>query len=163
MMFGPKFGAFFQNLNGNPHYFTLDKWMARNAYRAFGTLMDAKLGRAEGPRSEADSKIIGEAIQRAAKKLRLTPSALQAILWDMEQRLAVLFGVKHEQDDFERGGRAILQDHGFDPNVLEGRRTSQVPGGNPVGGGTVPGDGNVPGGSPRRARAPAGPRPVKAK
>lgn len=137
LVFGPKYGPFYQNVSGNKDHFTLDKWMARLGYTYMGALMDAKGLRAEGPRSEGDRRLMKEAFVRGAKKLNLPPADLQALLWDMVQRVPNLFGVDHEQDDFQQGGRRLLEAHGFDPGVIEPRGVlKEIP--TPTGAGNNP-------------------------
>jgi hypothetical protein len=122
-IFGEKFGPFYQNLVGKDTAFTLDKWMARHAYRAMGTLLESKKGGATGiaevGRTEADKRVIGDAFRRAAKHLGLGTSDLQALIWDMEQSLYTLFGVENERDNFHVGGQRLLQRYGFNPQVIE--------------------------------------------
>lgn len=130
-IFGEKYGPFFQNLAGKDTHFTLDKWMARHAYRAMGTLLDAKTGNvADVGRNEADKRIIGDAFRKAADHFGVSVSDLQALVWDMEQSLYNLFGVQNDRDNFHVGGQRVLQRLGFDPRVIEatgGTPSASVP------------------------------------
>lgn len=159
-IFGPKFGRFFANISGNKDHFTLDKWMARLGYSYMGAVMDSKGHRAESPRNAGDEKLIRAAFHRAAKHLNLPIADLQAVMWELAQRVPNLFGVSHEQEDFKSGGRQILEDHGFDPGLVEPRRATATPRKAAAAGGRVPGD--VAGGRGGPGGARAGRRAVAA-
>lgn len=160
-IFGPKFGRFYANVSGNKDEFTLDKWMARLAYSYLGAVSDAKKGRVEGPKSGRDARLIRSAFTRAASRLRLHVADLQAVMWDMVQRVPNLFGVKHVQDDFKIGGRKLLEAHGFDPGVVEASEAAPGVRSNASVGGGVPGRKRGGGGTVGRGGAPK-PPPVRA-
>jgi hypothetical protein len=115
--FGPKFGAFYQNLTGDKSRVTQDKWFTRTMTRLVSNLYPGgKIS--EVPDTPVARRLYKRVSEAAAKKLGLDPADFQAVLWYYEQNLWRLFGAKNKSEDFSHGIRKLLVDKGFGDKVL---------------------------------------------
>lgn len=108
MILGPKRGPFAQNLHGRESAFTADMWVSRTWNRWMGTTEVDPTGGKNGegeistdsPRSSKERKLMQQSFQETAQKLKLSTSALQAVLWYYEQALYDAHGSSKESWNF---------------------------------------------------------------
>jgi hypothetical protein len=103
LILGEKRGPFAQNLHKIESAFTADMWVARSWNRWMGTAeIDPATGEiaSDAPRNDSERALMREAFDSTAKKLKLSTSALQAVLWYYEQALHNVHGVPKESWSF---------------------------------------------------------------
>jgi len=91
VIYGPKGGNFYLNLNGVPDLVTVDKWATRTWQRWTGRLTGKNVDDAPGPGEIRNAR---EAIARVGNKLGIEPRDAQAVLWYYEQELYKAHGAK---------------------------------------------------------------------
>lgn len=121
-IFGPKGGAFFQNINRRQKELTKDLWFARTWNRILGSLMH-KGEIVGGPRSDRERRLMDRAADIAAKALNLSISELQAVLWYYEQQLWQNAGAAVESLSYKDGINEVLQKRGLKPPRVKATRS----------------------------------------
>ena len=128
--FGPKVGAFFQNLLGNyaehaarGKFLTTDLWWQRMWNRAvnlYRKTADQKSGAyQEAPRGPVERRTMAEAAEKARARGGFDSVAqLQATLWYYEQQLWRWFGANAPSRSFKTGINKELRRDGHDPLEL---------------------------------------------
>lgn len=92
-IFGPKIGAFYQNLNGINDELTADTWFARSWNRWMGTGIDENGDVVETPADNHEREVMHKALSEMSRLfqerhgLELSVADLQAVLWYYEQQL----------------------------------------------------------------------------
>jgi hypothetical protein len=118
MILGAKRGPFAQNLHGIESAFTADMWVSRTWNRWMGTTeVDPEAGKygeatTDAPKNNTERKLMSQSFEETAKKLNLTTSSLQAILWYYEQGLYDVHGAKKESWSFADAAKRIEKEHG---------------------------------------------------
>lgn len=106
LVLGPKRGPFAQNLHGQESAFTADMWVARTWNRWMGTIeTDPNAGlygevTTDAPRSDKERNLMKQSFAETADKLKMSTSALQAVLWYYEQALYSAHGSAKESWSF---------------------------------------------------------------
>ncbi len=116
MILGEKRGPFAQNLHGIESAFTADMWVSRTWNRWMGTLdtrptPDGDTS-SDAPKNNTERKLMSQSFEETAKKLNLTTSSLQAILWYYEQGLYDVHGSKKESWSFADAAKRVEKEHG---------------------------------------------------
>lgn len=112
---GPKFGAFFLNLNGLSSAVTVDIWATRTWNRWMGTPLrrvddGSKRGRYELPDAPTESErpVIQDAFKQIAEEVsaklgeKVDPMDVQAVLWFYEKDLFSKLGVRVDRGSFSK-------------------------------------------------------------
>ena len=115
MILGPKRGPFAQNLHGIESAFTADMWVSRTWNRWMGTL-DTEPGpdgdvSTDAPKNLTERRLMEKSFGDTAKKLNLSTSALQAVLWYYEQGLYDIHGAKKESWSFADAAKRVEKEH----------------------------------------------------
>lgn len=118
MILGEKRGPFMQNLHGIESKFTADMWVSRTWNRWMGTLdTDPRIGKegemtseSDSPRNNTERALMKESFEKAAKKLNLTTSSLQAVLWYYEQALYRAHGIPVESWSFSDAAKRVAKE-----------------------------------------------------
>lgn len=100
-LFGPKFGAFYRNLNGDESHVTQDKWFSRLMGRLTGNVQEV-------PPNPATRQLWDRVARAVAERVGVSPASLQAILWYYEQNLYRLLGANTPSEDFVQGIKEAL-------------------------------------------------------
>lgn len=126
MILGAKRGPFMQNLHGIESAFTADMWVARSWNRWMGTIEtreNPKTGETEissdSPRNGAERDLMKQSFEHTAKKLNLTTSSLQAVLWYYEQALYRAHGVPKESWSFSDAAKRVQKEQSGTPENEE--------------------------------------------
>lgn len=104
--FGPKGGAFAMNLMRRPNYITKDLWFSRTWNRLMGTLLDQKGDIVDAPRGPQERHLMDRFVDEASRRLDVSPSEFQAVLWFYEQSLWRAFRAKAESGSFATAAEA---------------------------------------------------------
>lgn len=125
LILGEKRGPFAQNLHKIESAFTADMWVARTWNRWMGTAeMDPKTGEiaSDAPRNDSERALMRETFDATAKKLNLSTSALQAVMWYYEQALHNAHGVPKESWSFsDAAKRASDEEAGIATTTKSGK------------------------------------------
>lgn len=100
-IFGPKFGAFYRNLNGDESHVTQDKWFSRLMGRLGGDVQEI-------PPNPSTRQLWDRVARAVAERVGVSPASLQAILWYYEQNLYRLLGANTPSEDFVQGIKEAL-------------------------------------------------------
>lgn len=114
LLLGPKRGPFALNLHGREAAFTADMWVTRTWNRWMGTMeFDPKTGEelTAAPRNPGERLLMEKSFSNVAKKLDLSTSALQAVLWYYEQALYDVHGSKKESWSFSNAAKRLYEEH----------------------------------------------------
>lgn len=136
MILGEKRGPFMQNLHGVESAFTADMWVSRTWNRWMGTMEFGKNSFGDDailsdlPRNGSERALMKESFENTAKKLNLTTSSLQAVLWYYEQALYRAHGIPKESWSFkDAAARAAKEEseteaeqNGFNFGANEGKK-----------------------------------------
>jgi hypothetical protein len=124
MIFGDKRGPFMQNLHGIEAAFTADMWVSRSWNRWMGTLEEpitdkgGKVSmRSDAPRNGAERGLMKESFEHVAKKLGLTTSSLQAVLWYYEQGLYSAHGAAKKSLSFSDAAKRVQSEEAATPEM----------------------------------------------
>jgi hypothetical protein len=122
MILGEKRGPFMQNLHGKEAAFTADMWVSRSWNRWMGTLEEPIIDkggkesmRSDAPRNGAERGLMKESFEHTAKKLNLTTSSLQAVLWYYEQGLYSAHGVAKKSLSFSDAAKRVQSEEAATP------------------------------------------------
>jgi hypothetical protein len=126
MILGAKRGPFMQNLHGIESAFTADMWVSRTWNRWMGTIETGldKDGnekiKSDSPRNGAERDLMKQSFEHTAKKLGLTTSSLQAVLWYYEQSLYSKQGIPKESWSFKDAAERAAKEEGAKAPQQEG-------------------------------------------
>lgn len=115
MILGEKRGPFGQNLHGIESAFTADMWVSRTWNRWMGTMdFDPETGEitTDAPRNKTERDLMTKSFAETAKKLGLTTSSLQAVLWYYEQGLYTAHGAAKESWSFSDAANRLEKEMG---------------------------------------------------
>lgn len=115
MILGEKRGPFAQNLHGIESAFTADMWVSRTWNRWMGTIETDPTGGQTGkgeittdsPRNNTERQLMAQSFGETAQKLKLSTSALQAVLWYYEQGLYDVHGSAKESWSFADAAKRV--------------------------------------------------------
>ena len=113
LIFGPKVGEFFQNVDGNTVRGTFDVWWTRTYRRLTGRLDEGS----DAPRSSLDREQMQEVAERAAERMGLEVADLQAVAWYYEQGLYRDLGSTNVSESFSHAYRRIEGEELFTPGT----------------------------------------------
>ena len=102
-LMGAKIGLFYQNLNYNSKWATVDLWAMRAYGRIIGSIMDdGKIKEVPSPkRDEVERGAIQKSFEAVSGALGLETSELQAVLWYYEQQLWRTLGNSADSNSYE--------------------------------------------------------------
>ncbi len=134
-IFGPKLGAFYQNLTGNLNHLTADMWWSRTWGRLVGRMFSHAKGKMTLKKSpqENEREVMDRSARVAAKSLNMTVADFQAVLWYYEKALYEKMGAPAERVSYEKGIEHVLNQAGlgkeedlplFRPNASQGQPAS---------------------------------------
>jgi hypothetical protein len=116
---GPKFGAFFLNLNGLSSAVTVDIWATRTWNRWMGTPLrkvddGTRAGRYELPDAPTDAErgVVQDSFKQIADQVskelgeKVEPMDVQAVLWFYEKDLFSALGVRVDRGSFSKAAEA---------------------------------------------------------
>lgn len=109
-IFGPKLGAFYQNLTGDDRHLTADVWWARTWGRVVGGLFDHRGKLTGGPKGAQQRVLMDRAARGAAKHLGMSVADFQAVMWYYEKELYEAMGQKKSTTSYVEGIHAVLQE-----------------------------------------------------
>lgn len=121
MILGDKRGPFMQNLHGIESAFTADMWVSRTWNRWMGTMEFGKDKegndeiKSDSPRNGAERALMKQSFEGTAKKLGLTTSSLQAVLWYYEQALYGAQGIPKESWSFRDAAQRAAREEAAIP------------------------------------------------
>jgi hypothetical protein len=116
IILGEKRGPFMQNLHGIEAAFTADMWVSRTWNRWMGTMefgkdKDGEIEiKSDSPRNGAERDLMKKSFAETAKKLGLSTSSLQAVLWYYEQALYTAHGVPKESWSFRDAAQRAMNE-----------------------------------------------------
>jgi hypothetical protein len=108
-VFGPKLGAFYQNLIGKDNYLTTDVWWQRTWGRIVGGLF-RKGALAGDPDSPHQRDLMDRAARGAASHLGMSVADFQAVMWYYEKELYEAVGSKKTTTSYVEGINRVLQE-----------------------------------------------------
>jgi len=113
LMFGPKVGEFFQNVDGNTVRGTFDIWWTRTFRRLSGQLDQGS----DAPKNAADRERMQVVAEKAAQKMGLEVADLQAVAWYYEQGLYRDLGSTNVSESFSHAFKRIEAEERFTPGT----------------------------------------------
>jgi hypothetical protein len=123
IILGEKRGPFMQNLHGIESAFTADMWVSRTWNRWMGTMEFGKDKegvdeiKSDSPRNGAERDLMKQSFEGTAKKLGLTTSSLQAVLWYYEQALYGAQGIPKESWSFRDAAQRAAKEEAAVPEA----------------------------------------------